>query len=208
MNPERLRDIYLKQINEALERLNASEVYYERYKKTDEIYEMDSCVLQLRKTLECIAFAAIAPNRKAYEQFRNSDFTKDFNAKKITTQLNRINKHFYPKPLLPAVRVEDNVWNYAKKEKGFLTQKRFEKVYDRLGKYLHADNPWGNDKGLANLADEYPSFITQIHGLLALHITSIITPDFKGVWIVESDSNFSRARIITGEAAEEFEFTN
>lgn len=208
MNSERLRNIYLKQINEALERLNASEVYYERYKKTDEIYEMDSCVLQLRKTLECIAFAAIAPNRKAYEQFRNTDFTKDFNAKKITTQLNRINKHFYPKPLLPAVRGKDNVWNHAKKENGFLTQKKFEKVYDRLGKYLHADNPWGNDKGLSNLANEYPSFVKQIHGLLALHVTSIITPDFKGVWIVESDSNFSRARIITAEAGGEFEFTS
>jgi hypothetical protein len=208
MNSERLRDIYLKQINEALDRLNASEVYYERFIKTEEIYEMDSCVLQLRKTLECIAFAAIAPNRKAYEQFRKSDFTKDFNAKKITTQLNQINKHFYPKPILPAVRGEDNVWNYARKESGFLTQKRFEKVYDRLGKYLHADNPWGYDKGLSNFAKEFPSIVKQIQSLLALHITSIITPDFKGLWIVESDSNFARARIITAQADGEFEFTS
>lgn len=208
MNSERLRNIYLKQINEALERLNASEVYYERYKNTDVIYEMDACVLQLRKTLECIAFAAIAPNRKAYEQFRNTDFTKDFNAKKITSQLNIINKHFYPKPLLPAVRTEEHTWHYEKKEKGFLTQSRFEKLYDRLGKYLHSDNPWGNDKGLLNFSNEFPSFVKQIQGLLALHVTSIITPDFRGVWIVESDSNFSRARIITAEANGEFEFTS
>ena len=83
MNTEHLRDIYLKQVNEALNRLNASEVYYERYKNTEEIYEIESCILQLRKTLECIAFAAIAPNKTAYEKFRDKDFTKDFNAKKM-----------------------------------------------------------------------------------------------------------------------------
>ncbi|MEJ6080843.1 hypothetical protein MT391_20280, partial [Vibrio sp. 1-Bac 57] len=182
MNVQRLRLIYLKQINEALDRLNASEVYYDRYLKTEDIYELDSCVLQLRKTLECIAFAAIAPNKKAYEKFRNSDFTKDFNAKKITTQLNMINENFYPIPLFPPCREEGRVWNYPRKEAGFLTKKRFEKVYDRLGKYLHSDNPWGKDKGLLNLAKEYPSFVKQIQSLLELHVTSIITPEFSGVW--------------------------
>ena len=76
------------------------------------------------------------PNRQDFNQCKPElDFTKDFNAKKITTQLRAINKDFYPKPLLPAVRTKDHVWNFAKKESGFLTQSRFEKLYDRLGKF-------------------------------------------------------------------------
>ena len=204
MNEQQLRNIYLKQINEALERLNASEVYFERYKETEEIYEMDSCILQLRKALECIAFSAIAPNKGAYEKFREGDFSKDFNAKKIVSQLNKINKDFYPISLTEPVKDDENVWNYGRREKGFLSKKRFEKLYDRLGKYLHADNPWGKDKGLQNLVNEYPSFISQIQTLLKCHVVTIKTPDFNGVWMAESDSNFARARIITGQADGDF----
>jgi hypothetical protein len=98
--------------------------------------------------------------------------------------------------------------NHERKVNGFLTQKRFEKTYGRLGTYLLSDNPWGDDKEFVNFASEFPSLVEMIHGLLSLHLTAIITSDFKGIWIVESDSNFSTARIITTEAGGEFEFTN
>lgn len=203
MNEQQLKNIYLKQINEALERLNASEVFFERYTETKYVYEIDSCILQLRKALECIAFSAIAPHKIAYAQFRNNDFSKDFNAKKILYDLNKINEKFYPIPLLDPVET-DGVFHFERKEKEFLSKKRFEKIHDRLGKYLHADNPWGSDKGLLNLITEYPLLVKQIQGLLKLHFVTIKTPEFNGVWLAESDSNFTRVRIITGQADGEF----
>jgi hypothetical protein len=65
------------------------------------------------------------------------------------------------------------VVHFERKEKGFLLKKRFEKIYDRLGKYLHADNPWGSDKGLLNLLTEYPSLVKQIQWLLKFHFVTI-----------------------------------
>lgn len=209
MNEAKLRNIYLKQITEAFERLDASMYFLDLYNKSNSIYNLEASILQIRKTLECIAYASIAPNKKAYENFRKSadtqkDYRKDFNATKITAQLNAINKDFYPRPLEPPIRKPEGNWHYEKKTSGFLTKKKFETIYDRLGKYLHADNPWGNDKGIKNLAKDLPVVYKQIHELMCLHVTKIITPEFKGVWVVEAGTPGVAPKILIGEADGDF----
>ena len=117
---------------------------------------------------------------------KEPDFTKDYHAAKIFTALSRVNPDFYPKALLPATRQADGSWHYGQRQGGYLSKKRFERAYDRLGKHLHAHNPWGTNKNLQNLHAVLPSTILEARGLLELHARFIRTPEFHGVWVIEA----------------------
>ena len=89
---KKLQEIYLDQMGEVVERLNASNKYLRSFTEKGDEVEFDSCVLQFRKALEAVAYASIAPNKDKYQAFRkkaesNSDFTKDLNASKIFLNL-------------------------------------------------------------------------------------------------------------------------
>jgi len=200
--------IYLAKMNEVSGRLRAGEAFLSDYGRTNSVYFLESAVLQWRKTLESTAIAAIAPNSKAYEKYRlgaekAADYRKDYNGRKILRSLGAINKDFYPKPLLPPTKADDR-WHFERKSHGFLTKKTFEAFYDRLGKYLHSDNPWGHDKGITNLAADIPVVISEIRALLGLHFTVLRTPEFAGVWVVEVPLDGNTPRIICGEAKGDF----
>jgi hypothetical protein len=167
--------------------------------------DVEAAILQLRKSLETVAYAAIAPDKKQYAAFRagassSSDFTKDFHAGKIFTALSRINEDFYPIALLPAQRLPNGSWHYDRKASGYLTKKRFETTYDRLGKHLHAHNPWSASKNLQNLAADLPGIIEETHSLLDLHARFIRTPEFHGLWICETDRFGTPPRIVNAAA--------
>jgi hypothetical protein len=85
-----------------------------------------------------------------------------------------------------------------------LTKKAFESFYDRLGKFLHADNPWGSDKGTQNLVADLPHVIDRLRVLLEWHFTVIRTPEFNGVWVVEVPASGNLPRILLGKAEGEF----
>ena len=145
----------------------------------------------------------------AYENFRANaedrpDYRKDYHAGRILHSLSEINKHFYPLALLPATRKADGSWHFERKMSGYLTKKHFESFYDRLGKHLHAHNPWSNNKNIQNIVSDMPNKIEEIFGLLELHVTFIQTPEFHGAWIVEAKRDGTPPRIITGTAEGEF----
>lgn len=175
------------------------------FNSSGEIFELESGILQLRKAMECIAYSSISPNIAAYKEFRekadkNKDYRKDFNGNKMLKALGAINKDFYP-VALDKPRKVDGVWNFGRNSRT-CTRKEFEKLYDRLGRFLHADNPWGTEKFYQTLANELPDKINNIHCMLSLYMTVVRTPDFKGVWIVEITN--SKPRIIMGKADGEF----
>lgn len=64
--------IYLDLMAQALARLAASEKYLGSYKSHGQLCELESAALQLRKAMEAVAFAAIAPNKKMYAAFRKN----------------------------------------------------------------------------------------------------------------------------------------
>jgi hypothetical protein len=198
-----LQSVYASLIGEGIQRLNAAENFLHQYQSVKETPQLESAILQIRKSLELIAMAAIAPDKKEYAAFRatadkDQDFTKDYHASKIFGALSRINPDFYPRPLLPATRMPDGTWHFGQKQSGFLSKKQFERVYDRLGKHLHAHNPWGANKNLQNLAVALPGIIGETRGLLQLHARIIRTSEFQGVWVVEAESPFPQ--VITGAA--------
>jgi hypothetical protein len=212
MREASLQSVYTSQIAEATSRLLAAKRFLATFTTSGVVPELEAAVLQVRKALETIAFAAVAPDKKQYAAFRatatnSPDFTKDYHAGKIFTALARINKDFYPVALLPATRQADGSYHFGKKQSGYLTKKKFEAAYDRLGKHLHAHNPWSGSKNLQNLAADLPTVVDEAHALLDLHARFIRTPDFHGVWVVETDRLGNLPRIIAANAAGPYVFT-
>ncbi len=209
MSQIQLQKIYLGKVEECLNRLKACESFLESYKETESIYFLESAILQMRKALECVAYAAIAPNKKEYKEFRakadrQPDYTRDFHAGKILKMLSRINKDFYPKPVSAPINNGPGKWHFEKRVDESLTKKQFSSFYDRLGKFLHADNPWGNDKGIKNLLEDIPKVMESVKLLLSWHFTKISTPKFTGVWVVEAPFSGKKPKIIIGQADGEF----
>lgn len=208
-----LSQIYLAMIQEAINRLKASEFYFNSYQEYSWHPNLEAATLQLRKALEAIALASIAPNQKEYERFRSAaekqpDFRKDYHAGKILKCLDQINKDFFPLALTPAVMGLNGVLHFDQKCGDVLTKKRFESIYDQLGKHLHANNPWGNKKHHEQLVTDLPSFINEAFELLELHATFIRTTDLAYVWIVEAKRDGANPNIIRAYAAGDFVIEN
>ncbi len=206
MNPQ---EIYVRKIGEAIQRLNASESFLSSYLRDKSEPMLESAVLQTRKAMESVAYAAISPNRASYEKLRAqadkpADFRKDFNARALLQFLAKVNPDFYPTPLIAPVLTGPRQWHFGRRADGYLTKRRFETFYDRLGKYLHADNPWGNDKGIVNLISDLPVITAELRALISLHKTVVRAPGFLGVWVTEVPSDGSAPRIIIGEADGDF----
>lgn len=205
MSEASLQEIYRAQIAEATFRLLSAKVFLSTYAATGALPQLEATILQVRKALEKIAFAAIAPNKNQYIELRaaatnSPDFTMDYHATKILTALGKVNENFYPKPLLPAKKQENGSWHFGDKKSGFLTKKKFKVIYDRLGKHLHAHNPWSGNKNLQNLAADIPKIIEECHSLLDLHACFIQTPEFQGVWVIETDRLGNPPRVLTAVA--------
>ena len=204
-----LQTIYLRKVSEGLNRLKACESFLDSYQESKDIFILEAAVLQIRKALECVAYAAIAPNKKEYAEFRaraaiQPDYTKDFHAGKILKLLSKINPDFYPKPVSAPLSLEPGKWHFDKREDESLTKNKFKSFYDRLGKFLHADNPWGHEKGMKNLIDEIPRVINSVRLLFSWHFTTIRTPEFNGVWVIEVPANGEQPRVIIGQAEGDF----
>lgn len=201
--------IYVDKICEAAARINACAEFLDQYKSYASMAVMDAAVLQARKAFEATAYAAIAPNKDAYAKLRAAadkpaDFRKDYNARRIFHMLSKLNPNFYPIPLMPARSTGPGSWHFDQKKSGFLTKSRFETLYDRFGKFLHADNPWDDDKGVANLIADLPQAISELRELIVLHKTTVKTPAFFGVWVLEVPLDGSTPKFLIGEANGEF----
>ncbi|WP_157956414.1 hypothetical protein [Dyella sp. C11] len=184
------RKIYAGQIRQASARLAAALRFHSVYVADKDVPSLDAAVLQIRKALELIAFAAIAPDKEAFLKVRASDeagkFTRDFHARKFLLTLDKVNPDFYPLALTGPTRKEQGM-EFGRKETGYLTRDRFEKVYDRLGKHLHAQNPWGSDPNIQNLAKDIPSLVEEIYQLIELHARIVRRPGKIEIWVWQTD---------------------
>lgn len=203
------QQVYLGMVTEAVHRLQAVEAFLAAHRKCSALATADAAVLQTRKALEAIAFASVAPHRAEYERLRassdeNSDYTKDYHAKRIFRALSKVNKDFFPLPLMPPEPDPVGVLHFGRRSSGFIDKQRFGTVYDRLGKHLHARNPWSNTGGYDALIQELPQVVEETFGLVELHSAIIRSPSFSGVWVVQAPRDGSPAHLFVGEAHGEF----
>ena len=99
------------------------------------MFVLESAILQMRKALEAVAFAAITPNKGQYAEYRaqaekNSDFTKDFNARSILQFLGKINPDFYPMPTSAPIAVSPGNWHFDRRKDDSLSKDKFKSFYD------------------------------------------------------------------------------
>jgi len=115
-----LQNIYLGKISEVLMRLTACEHFLNSYNVSKNVFTVEAAILQMRKALEAVAFAAIAPNKAQYAEYRaeaerNPDYTKDFNARLILQFLSQVNADFYPVPVSAPIAVSPGNWHFDRR---------------------------------------------------------------------------------------------
>ncbi|QOP41359.1 hypothetical protein [Sulfurimonas marina] len=202
-------EIYLNNMRDVKKRIEYAENQLSVFNTTHDYLLLENALLHTRKALECIAYASIAPNKNAYSKFRSeakipADFRKDYHGGKILKQLERVNKDFYPLPLVKPKLVAERQWHFDRLSSGYLTKKQYSNLYDRLGKFLHSDNPWDNDKGYLNLANDMPENFQRIKSLLQIHATFVQDNKSRYAFVVDMGSKEKDVSVITAIAGGPF----
>jgi hypothetical protein len=161
----------------------------------DEGADAEFACLQLRKTLELVAYAALAANRERYGQ-AHADVDRAWSAKRILERLRRMHPHFYPVPVAP-VPQGPNRWHFEEVEDGFLTQDDFEFLFDKCCDVVHEWNPFRPGPRLVEFNRSIAEWADRIERLLAFHHVQLIDQD--DVLLVRlSDPSDNKAHVITG----------
>lgn len=142
----------------------------------------ETIALQVRIILELIALASLVANRTEYEKQR-SNFYKDWNVKRILTDLRHVNPKFYPSPHEPIRDAESGkIVEMREIKSGFLTEIDFEMCLNSCSKILHASNPFSPTPDANRFLELVPEWIKNIGVLLHNHSVQLADKD-KQLWI-------------------------
>lgn len=213
MSQSHIIEIYLNNMRDVKKRLKYAEDQLDVFNNTRNYLFLENATLHTRKALECIAYASIAPNKDAYSEFRSesetpADFRKDYHGGKILKMLSQINKDFYPLPLVAPKSTGERQWHFDRLNSGYLTKNQYIKLYDRLDKFLHSDNPWDNDKGYINLAKDMPKYFQKVKSLLQIHATFVQQKHSRHAFVVDMGSEEKDVSMITAIANGAFNVEN
>ena len=126
--------------------------------------------LQIRKMLELISMGSLVLNKDEFEAI-GQKYVQYWNARLILQDIERLNPDFYPIPIREVPSTKLGVRNELKeKTTGFLTREDFVKVYEKCGKMMHANNPFGSQADLDYYTAKIPEWEDLIIGLLNCHI--------------------------------------
>lgn len=138
-----------------------------------EDFDIEFVAIQLRKSLEGIAFSSLIANKEVYS-VQHKNFAKHWNPKLLFKDLERLNPDFYPKPLgVISEPDERGVKNIDYLEEGFLTKENFVFLYDKCGKALHTLNPY-SDSNVIDLKLSVHEWVDKIIKLLFMHQVKLI----------------------------------
>ena len=107
----------------------------------DARHNWELVALQLRMTLELIAFSSLCVTRDAYAT-AHSNFREHWNAKRLLGEIGKIHPGFYPKPVR-FTGAEQGEVRFSELPDGFLTKDEFVRLYDACSKTIHTANPFG-----------------------------------------------------------------
>jgi len=139
-----------------------------------EVFDTELVFLQLRKTLELIAFSSLAANKEKYSSVHRA-FSTHWKAKNMLEAIGKLNPNFYPLPLLPPRRLPNGVKEFTPLADGFLTKADFEILYDKCSEVLHQRNPFSTSDPVIQLGYSVSEWIARIQLLLALHTIELVT---------------------------------
>lgn len=108
--------------------------------------------LQLRKIIEQVILASLVANAEEYKNYYKR-LDKDWNVRLISQDLYRINNDFFPQKV-----IDDHANHKIDNDPSGLICKELINTHAKLGKYLHAHNPfsqeWDYNKMNAYLDEE------------------------------------------------------
>jgi hypothetical protein len=143
--------------------------------------DAEFALLQIRKALELIAFAAVAAHKDTYAQ-EYADFATHWNAKKLLSRLTKLHPDFYPKPI-SIERTGPKAVTLTHVSGHELTKDDFVSLYDICSKAIHEWNPYLPDPRVLNTGRPVADWLKRIHNLLELHAVTLLGN--STVWIVE-----------------------
>jgi hypothetical protein len=150
-----------------------------------DVVSFESILLQIRKSLELIAFSSLVSNKDCYENVRGN-VEKDWHAIRILKVVEMANPDFYPEPVVPSKESKLPLLS-----EGFLSRAEFVKWYDLCGDYMHATNPFIKEKNRSDTLDLIPELITRLELLLQDHMISLSGTEDK-IWVSVSFKNLKK----------------
>ena len=146
--------------------------------------DQELCCLQLRKSLELIAFAGISANLDKYAELRPG-FYRDWNGKRIFTTIKKINPDFYPIPI-KTFQDDNGQLRFEDINDGFLRKEDFGKLYDWCGQLLHSFNPFDKSMQWKDVRQRLIIEQTRIVTLLNQHRCVLADSD-EEIWVNMND---------------------
>lgn len=165
--------IRLKVINDILSKKEST---------TFRIADIEFMCLQLRKVLELISLSSLVANKKEFDN-EQIKYHKFWNARLILKDIEKLNKDFYPKPVL------NDKEKLVEIKEGVLTKENFIKVYEKLGKIMHNDNPFGSKTDYKHYEEEIAKWTKQITKLLERHLVKLKGSDGFYLIHLENEKN-------------------
>ena len=144
--------IYRKCMGDIRTRLNALSWLLQEDPLTqgNSLLTMELAFLQLRRVLEIVAFSSLTAHERKYaEAYKN--YHQHWRAKDMLKVVERLNPHFYPRPL-EAPTVINGRWHYEVMKDGFLTRDEFGRAYDDCSLVLHTSNPFSKREPVSIMA--------------------------------------------------------
>ena len=142
--------------------------------------------LQFRKIFELVILATLASNSHLFEGLVRK-LSKEWEIPKIIKIVKKKNPNFYPKPVdrvpssVPGVTDE---WKDV--ESNFLALAELVEAHGRIGRFMHANNPYREEAELAELEKCFPSWRERLIKLLNHHLVHF--PDDQTVLYVGMQS--------------------
>lgn len=173
-NIDKNLDMYCALMNEVKKRMLAITQMLERQTTTSfPATNIEFMCLQLRKILELISMGSLVVNKDEFKAIgkKYEDF---WNAKLILQDIERFNPGFYPTAIIEGPSQIEGVENdLQNKSEGFLTRDDFVKIYDKCGKMMHSNNPFGSHYDYGYYSGKIAEWVGLIVGLLNSHLIHI-----------------------------------
>lgn len=117
--------------------------------------------LQLRKTLELIAFASLVANKSAYSSVHEK-FAEHWRAKTMLNEIEKLNHDFYPMALDAPRETVPGMKHFDRPLDGFMTKADFVLLYNVSSDVLHTRNPYSAKDPTIQIGFSVPQWIARI----------------------------------------------
>lgn len=163
-----------------------------------EDFSAELACIQLRKTLELLAFASLVANKDKYAA-AHSDFAGHWNAKRLLANLARIHPYFYPTPIALDQVDSAGIKNFRNVSEPYLSREDFVFLYDTTSQALHSRNPFRTDPAVIDFRVGVAEWVGRIQTLLNMHYMRLVDSDTLWVVIMKSPDD-GKVHVMRAEA--------